>query len=337
MDLPVVVAGVILVALIAYVVTGGADFGSGIWELLARGERAEAQKQALRRAIAPIWEAHHVWLIIAVVLLFVGFPRAFAAIMTALHIPLVLMLIGIVLRGAAFAFRSYAAGAVGIETRWARVFAISSAVTPVMLGIVAGAVAAADLPIDPASGFVVTDFVSAWVAWFPLAIGLYLLALCAYLAAMYMTTETDDPRLQEDFRARAIASAIAVGAVALLALVAAFLDAPGLFERLVGEPWSLPFHAVTGAVSLLALGAVWRRRYRIAQGLAIAQTACILTGGGLAVFPYLVRPDLTIWSAAAPDHVLGWVLAVLGAGSVLLVPALGYLYWVFKGGGRPPA
>lgn len=331
MDLPVVVAAVILVSLIAYVVTGGADFGGGIWELLARGPRADEQRRALRNAIAPIWEAHHVWLIVAVVLLFVGFPRAFAAIMTALHIPLVLMLIGVVLRGAAFAFRSYSAGARATEARWARVFAIASVATPIALGVVAGAIAAAELPVDPATGLVVTDFVSAWTGAFPLAVGLYLVVLCAFLAATYMTEEVAAGPLREDFRRRALGAGVALGAVALLALVAARVGAPVLYERLVGAEWSLPFHAATGAVSLAALAALWRRRYRVAQVLAIVQAGAILTGGALAVFPYWLRPDLTVWSSAAPDHVLGWVLIVLAAGAALLAPALFVLYRVFKG------
>src|SRR5262245_65815339 len=139
-DLPQVVVGVVMIAMVAYVCSGGADFGGGVWELFARGPRRREQVHALRDAIAPIWEADHVWLILVVVLLFVCFPVAFAAIIVALHIPVTLMLVGIVLRGAAFVFQSYAAGDHAIEHLSVRLFRIASAITPMALGVVAGAV-----------------------------------------------------------------------------------------------------------------------------------------------------------------------------------------------------
>ena len=99
------ICGALLVALTVYVLTGGADYGSGVWDLLASGPRAAAQRELIERAIGPVWEADHVWLILVVVILFTGFPAAFAAIMTFLNLPITLMLVGIVLRGSAFSFR----------------------------------------------------------------------------------------------------------------------------------------------------------------------------------------------------------------------------------------
>src|SRR5687768_10037530 len=98
----VALAAVLLAALVLYALSGGADFGGGVWDLLARGPRAAAQREQIAHAIGPIWEANHVWLILVVVVLFAAFPPAFAAIATVLHVPLTLMLIGIVLRGSAF-------------------------------------------------------------------------------------------------------------------------------------------------------------------------------------------------------------------------------------------
>lgn len=322
-------AGIVLVAMIVYIATGGADFGGGVLELLARGPRAEDHKRALREAIAPIWEANHVWLIVVVVLLFVCFPVAFSAIMTALHVPLVLMLIGIVLRGAAFAFQSYAAGDRAVEVSSSRVFTAASAITPLMLGVVAGAVASGAIRVDPATGNVTTDFVSEWVAPFPFAVGLLTLALCVYLAAVYMTVETDGA-LRDDFRARALGAGVAVGALALPAALLAWYRAPAIGEPLLASAWAPPFHAVTGAVALAALWALWTRRFRLARLLAPAQAALILIGWGLAQYPYLIEPDLSIADAAAGDTVLASTLIILAAGSVLLVPSFIYLYRVFK-------
>jgi cytochrome d ubiquinol oxidase subunit II len=323
-------AGAILSSLTIYALGGGADFGGGVWDLLASGPRARAQREAVAHAIGPIWEANHVWLILVVVLLFVGFPTGFAAITTALHIPLTLMLIGIVLRGSAFAFRSYDVEGDPVQGRWGRVFAVASVATPVMLGISVGAVASGGIPVR--DGRAVTDFVSCWWAPFPVAVGLLCLALFAFLAAAYLTCEVHEPALQDDFRRRGLAAGVAVGACAWAALALAPSGAPLVWAGLLRSWWSLPFHALTAAAALLALATLWRRRYRLARACAMVQTALVLWGWGLAQFPYLLPPDLTFATAAAPARVLRLVLGALVAGLVLLAPSLAYLYKVFKGG-----
>ena len=322
-------AAILLVAMIVYVLSGGADFGGGIWQLFATGPRAGRQRSALRHAIAPIWEANHVWLIVAVVVRFVAFPAAFSAIATALHSPLALMLIGIVLRGSAFAFRSYPAGAEGLARRAERVFAAASVGTPLLLGVVAGAIASGGLTIGP-DGRVVTDFVSAWLAPFPFAVGGFALALCAYLSAIYMTVEANDPELADDFRTRALAAAIALGAFAVITSVTALAGAPALWAALFTSWWSLPFHAATGVAAVAALASLAVRRYHLARGLAAVHAALIIAGWGFAQYPALVAPDLTIAGAAAPDAVLRPLVIALAAGAVILVPAFVYLFRVFK-------
>src|SRR5262245_30719475 len=206
-------AAVVWLAMIAYVCSGGADFGGGVWDLLARGPRRAEQVRALRTAIAPIWEANHVWLILVIVLLFVCFPAAFSAIMVALHVPVAVMLVGIVLRGVAFAFQSHAAGDHVVERASVRLFRAASAITPMALGVVAGAVAGGYIRVDAATG-TVTRSVRPWLEPFPLLVGLMTLGLCTYLAAVYMTVETEGA-LREDFRRRALAAGLAVGAIAL--------------------------------------------------------------------------------------------------------------------------
>mgnify|MGYP000141509167 FL=1 len=330
MSLSIVIASVIVVSMVIYVASGGADFGSGIWDLFAWGPRVDRQRDALWEAIAPIWEANHVWLIIALVLMFVAYPAAFSAILTALHIPVSLMLIGIVLRGSSFAFRSYSAGATLVERRSATVFAVSSVATPVMLGVTAGAVASGNITVD-ASGVVQTDFVSAWLAPFPFAIGFFTLSLCAFLAAVYMTVELEDDRpLQEDFRRRGLWAAVAVGVTAFLSLFLASEGAPTIWQGLSKSPWAIPFHVATGLSAVGAILALWLRRFRRARAMAIVQTALIITGWGLAQYPYIVPPDLTLQNTAAPDSVLWPITVALGVGSVVLVPSFWHLYRVFK-------
>ena len=241
----------------------------------------------------PIWEANHVWLIVIVVLLFVAFPVAFAAISTALHIPLTFMLIGIVLRGTAFVFRTYDVQSDVIHRRWSRVFAVASVITPVMLGVTLGAVASGTIHVDVESGQVDTDFISAWFAPFSFAIGFFTLTLCALLAAVYLTLETEDTELQEDFRRRALISAVSVGAMAGLSFILSAEGAPAIRRGLGSASWSIPFHILTGAMALWAIWTIWKRQFRLARILVPIQVTLIVFGWGLAQYPYLVTPDLT--------------------------------------------
>jgi cytochrome d ubiquinol oxidase subunit II len=328
------IAGVMLISLIIYMLTGGADFGGGVWDLFATGTRAKTQRDLITNALAPIWEANHVWLIVIVVLLFVAFPMAFATIGTALHIPLTLMLIGIVLRGTAFVFRTYDDQSDKTHLRWSRVFAIASIITPIMLGVTLGAVASGTIHVDVETGTVDIDFFSSWFAPFPFAIGFFTLTLCALLAAVYLTLETDDSELQEDFRIRALIAAISVGAMAGISFLLSAKGAPSIRQGLGNSVWSIPFHIFTGAVAVWAIWAIWKRYFRLARILVPIQVVLIIFGWGLAQFPYLVAPNLTFSNTAAPDSVLRPVLIVVIIGGIMLVPAFWYLYAVFKGTSR---
>jgi cytochrome d ubiquinol oxidase subunit II len=346
---PELVALVLSGALLLYVMSGGADFGGGAWELFARGPRAAGQRRLVERAIAPVWEANHVWLIAAVVLLFTAFPPAFAALATRLHVPLTALLLGIVLRGSALVFRQY--GDPQTAPRWGRVFAVASAATPFFLGAVLGAVT---------SGAASERDLLAWVAPLPVAAGCAAVALCAYLAAVYLTVEASapvpDPRpdspadpqadpegpaepgaralLALDFRRRAIAAWLAVAAAAVACGAAARADAPRFAGRLFGSAWSAPLHAAALAAAIGAVAALARRRYRWARALAIAQVAAMCAGWGAAHAPFLVAPDVTVRGAAAPPATLALLAPVLVAGAALVLPALYLLLRVFKS--RPP-
>jgi len=321
---------VMLAALIFYALGAGADFGGGVWDWLATGPRARQQRELIAKAIGPIWEANHVWLILVVVLLFVAFPQAFSAICIALHIPLTLMLIGIVLRGSAFVFRSYDAQTDEVQRRWSRMFAVGSIIAPVMLGACVGAIASGNIRVDLDTGRVQTNFFSQWLAPFPISIGFFALALFAFLAAVYLSLEAVDPELKEDFRRRALWAAVSVGVTAFVSLYLSGQGAPLIRAGLAKSWWAVPFQILTAATALAAIAALWLRRFRMARVLAIAQVMLIILGWGLAQFPYLVEPDLTFRNSAAPESVLTLLLVALAAGAVLLFPSLWYLYRVFK-------
>lgn len=328
MTLELLVAAAILSCLLVYALLGGADFGGGVWDLLASGPRAQAQRKTIAGAIGPIWEANHVWMIIAIVLLFTAFPPAFSTIMTALHIPVTVMLVGIVLRGSSFVFRKMAPEGEGDSSTWQLVFAGSSIITPIMLGVVLGTISTRAIGYE--DGVVTGGFVRPWLAPFPWVVGGLALALFAFLAAVYLTMETQDAELRDDFRARALWSG---GVVALLGGVALALApgaAPDLAGRLEGRLSGVGL-LVAGAMALGAsLLALRARRFGSARILSVALVTAVICGWGLGMDPWLVAGALTISESAAPPVTLRLVIGVLGVGGVLLVPAFAYLYLTFK-------
>lgn len=327
-SLEIILAGSMVVSLTIYALTGGADYGGGVWDLFAWGPRAKAQRELIAKAIGPIWEANHVWLILVIVVLFTAFPPAFAVITTVLHIPLALMLIGIILRGSAFAFRTYDPRE-GERNQWGNTFAVASLVTPVLLGITLGAIMSGSIRIEDV--YVITDFIRPWLAPFPLAVGIFTLSLFAFLAAVYLTLETDDSDLQEDFRRRALISAVAVGLMALVVFLLSGTGAPLIWQGLSASWWTWPLQILTGLLAVGAIFALWVRRFRMARALAVGQATLILWGWAFAQFPYLVVPDVTIFDAAAPDATLRLLLVALIVGALLLFPSFYYLFRVFKG------
>jgi len=332
-------AGILVIALNAYVLSGGADFGGGVWDLFASGRRKAAQRDLVASAIGPVWEANHVWLILAVVLLFTCFPVVFVRLAVALNLPLTGVLVGVVLRGSAFAFRGYGGDRDVVQRRWGRVFAVASLVTPILLGTAVGTVASGAIRDEgrgTGNGFV-ASYVAPWFAPFPLAIGLFTLCCFAFLAAVYLTLEAPEGDLREDFRRRALSAGVAVGVAAGLALLVARPGAPLMRHGLVGSAWALPFQMATGLAAVSALVALWTRRYRLARVAAALQVSLILWGWVASQYPYLIPPDLAIADAAAPPATLHLVLLALVLGAAVLVPSLVYLYRVFKASERTSA
>src|SRR5438270_1866198 len=331
-------AGVIFAALNAYAVLGGADFGGGVWALLARGPRKERQRDLIAHAIGPVWEANHVWLILAIVLLFTGFPAAFARLGIVLHIPLSLVLIGIVLRGSAFTFWRYGGETDAEQRHWGVIFAVASLVTPLLLGVTVGAIAsdAVSGSRAPGTGFF-ASYVAPWLTPFALSVGVFALVAFAFLAAVYLTLEAEDTELQEDFRRRALGAGAALFGAALVVLVVSGSGAPRVRAGLIFAPWAAPLHVVTAAAAVAALVALWRRRYGAARVAAAAQVSLILWGWGLSQYPYILPPDLTIAGAAAPAATLRLLVGALARGAVVLAPSLYYLFRVFKSRYQPSA
>lgn len=329
LGLPYVMAGLLGLSLNAYVLFGGADFGGGVWDLLASGPRQGRQREVIEHALGPIWEANHVWLIFAIVLTFTCFPPVAARLGTVLHIPLTLMLIGIVLRGSAFTFRSYGSRHDAAQRRWGRIFSSASVITPILLGVSIGAIASGRVGQEATGGFV-AGYVEPWLTPFGFSVGLLALTLFAFLAAVFLTLETHDPDLREDFRRRALGSGVAVFLASALVLLLSKWQAPLVMAGLMGSPWALPLHLATGVAAIAALAALWFRRFRLARIGAGLQVSLIFWGWPLAQYPLLIPPGFTIEGSAAPLATLQALLVVIPLGGIVLVPSLWYLFQVFK-------
>jgi cytochrome d ubiquinol oxidase subunit II len=329
--LAVLSAGLILVALITYTVLGGADFGGGIWDLIARGPLANRERKAVAAAMGPVWESNHVWLIYVIVLSWTAFPLLYAGVSTALFIPISLALVGIVLRGAAFSFRSNYGAQVGAGVRWGQVFSWASVATPFLLGTVVGGLAAGGIH---ASGPPVQVQANIWTTWlnpFALSCGALAVALCALLSATYLTVElhsSGENALVDVFRRRALWSGMATVVFAVLAAISAYFQAPILWSGLTGR--ALPLVILTVLIGLAAAVVVWRGAFMAARVLVIVETACIFATWGVAQWPYLIVPDVTIDNAASPASVLGPMLIISLLGLAVLIPSIWYLFYVFK-------
>ena len=321
-------------ALTCYLLTGGADFGAGMWSVFAFGRNGQRQRALIDQAIGPIWEANHVWLIVAVTILFTAFPSAFALITTSLHIPLSLMLIGIVLRGTAFAVRTHDItarldGSSSTPAIWRYLFAGSSCFTPALLGISLGAVASGQLIAATSAGSFTERFVDPWLAAFPLSVGLLTSTVVAYLSAVYLLVEAQDQDLRALFTRRAIVSCCAVMLAAALALWLSQTGAPEIYAGLRKTTLGMLAVGVVGAFHVASFMALWNRHARAARWCAMAGASVMLWGWALSQYPVLVPPHLTI-THASPEPTLHLLLISLGAGSIVLFPLLYYLYRIFK-------
>jgi cytochrome bd ubiquinol oxidase subunit II len=317
------VAGVLWVGVTLYAVFGGADFGGGLWALLSgRGERGKRARALVDWAIGPVWEANHVWLIFMLVTLWTAFSEAFSSVMSTLFIPLSLAALGIVLRGAGFAFHRVARRSAARRfAEWA--FAISSLLTPFFMGTVVGAVASGRVPVGNAAG----DPVTSWVNPVSLVLGALFVATGAYLSAVFLISDARrfaDPDLIGYFATRARVAAAVAGVLAVAGVFALRDDARFLYDGLTGD--GLPLVIVSVACGVGALVMLWRGAQRGVRPLAVAAVVAVIWGWGVAQYPYLLPTTLTIEEGAGASETLTAVLVLFGVAVVIVLPALALLF-----------
>lgn len=319
MILAEIVLAVMWVGVTLYAVFGGADFGAGLWDLLAGGAgRGAGQRRLIEHRIGPVWEANHVWLIFVLVVLWTGFPVAFAAIMSTLYVPLTAAAIGIILRGAGFAFRKPSTE-LPVRRAFGATFALSSIVTPFFLGAVAGAVASGRVAAEQTN----LDPFDAWVHPTSMLGGALAVITCAYLAATFLAADAQrqhDLILTCRFRWFGVGAAVAAGTVAAGGIAVLRADAPHLYDGLTGR--ALPLVIVSAAAGAASLVLLLRRRYRAARVAAVVAVAAVIWGWAAGQYPDLLVGELTIAEAAGSRSSLTAMLASLAIGSVLFVPPL---------------
>jgi cytochrome bd ubiquinol oxidase subunit II len=315
-------ATVLFASLTAYALFGGADFGGGFWDLFAgdavRGRRL---RNLVEHSLGPVWEANHVWLIFTVVLLWTGFPAVFAAIASTMYIPLTAAALGIIGRGAGFAFRKTSTE-LGLQRLFGAGFAVSSVLTPFFFGAVIGGVASGRVPPGIGEG----DLVASW--WNPTSVvtGALAVGVCAYLAAVFLTRDAERtmPDLVAPMRRRALGAGVGVGLLAAAGLVVVAADAPDLAAGL-REPLPAALVVLSAAAGVASLVLLYRRRYlavRLTAGLAAAS---VLWGWAAARYPLMLPPSTTVDGAAAQPAVLHAVLGSVMVGAAILLPSLWWL------------
>ncbi|HEY4388465.1 MAG TPA: cytochrome d ubiquinol oxidase subunit II [Ktedonobacteraceae bacterium] len=324
-----VCAVLLWLSLIAYAVFGGADFGGGIWDLFLWGHEEDERHQLIEHAVGPVWEANNVWLIYLVVGLYTAFPIVAAMLAITLFLPLTLALLGIVMRGAAFAFRSHFTQSIVVKTFWGSIFGVVSALTPFLLGTCAAAVASGKIRVQQSNTQVA--LVGIWLTPFALTVGLMGLALCATIAPIYLTVEAQkgkNERLANIFRRRAFIGGGVLAILGIAGILQMPAEAPLLWRGILDHAiWAVIVTVLLGIATALAL---FLRRYRLARALIVMMTAALLGSWGLGQFPYIVPPDLTIPTAASPQGTLQAFFVSALIGMLVLIPSLWFLFYIFK-------
>jgi len=315
-------AAILWVGATFYALFGGADFGGGFWDLIAGdAEQGERPRALIQRSLTPVWEANHVWLIFILVVLWTAFPPAFSAIFSTLYVPIALAAVGIVLRGAGFAFRKQIEGLAARRAAGAT-FALSSVLTPFFMGTVVGAIASGNVPAD-GNG----DAFSSWLEPLPLLTGAMFVATGAYLSAVFLVGDArraGEAEMERYFVRRALIAAAFAGALAAAGLVELHAEARYVFDRLVDQ--GLPLVVLSALCGIGLLAVLLRGGRKPLRPLAAGAVVAVIWGWGVAQFPYLLPTSLRIDQAAAPDSTLVVVFIVFAVAAVLVLPSLGLLY-----------
>lgn len=327
-----IVIAFLCLGILLYFLLGGADFGAGIIELFTSSTNKGNTRKTMYNAIGPVWEANHMWLIIAIVILFVGFPQIYTTMSVYLHIPLLIMLIGIIARGTAFVFRHYDAVQDNMQGIYNKIFVYSSFITPLFLGIIAGSLISGH--VDTQASNFANAYIFSWLNWFSVAVGLFTVALCGFLAAIYLIGETKDAFDKNRFIKKAKYMNVAAVIFGAMVFIAAAMDQIPLQDWIFKN--SVGLLAIT--LASLSLILLWflllKGKTKILRLLAGFQVTMILLAISYAHFPNFIRlkngSSISLFETVGPPKTIYSLGLALLLGSILILPFLGYLFYKFQ-------
>ena len=326
--LTIAIGCVLFANMAAYALFAGADFGGGIWDLLAGGDRrGSAPRTAIDASLTPVWEGNQVWIVLGLVVFWTGFPPAFAAVMTALFVPLAASVLAIVLRGVGFAFR-HEAKRLSMQRLSGALFAASSLMAPFFLGTCVGAVATGAVSAYPAG-----NDLGAWTSPTAIVTGLLFLAACAYISAIYLIGDARrraEPEMVRYFSLRALVSGAVTGLLAGVNLWLLYGSARYVFDRILGP--ALPAVVVSVVAGIAALALIVLRRTFLLRPAGALAVVSVVAGWGVAQYPWLLPGHLSLTAGSAPPSALRAELAVVGLAVLIVVPSFVWLYWLQQHG-----
>ncbi|MAM88669.1 MAG: cytochrome d ubiquinol oxidase subunit II [unclassified Hahellaceae] len=322
MDLALIWAGILAFAVGMYVVLDGFDLGVGI--LFPTGSAGE--KNIMINTIAPVWDGNETWLVLGGGGLFAVFPLAYAIIMPALYMPLIIMLLALVFRGVAFEFR--------FKTKrgryiWDWSFFAGSLVAALMQGLMLGAILQG-IKVEGRA------YAGGWFDWLtPFSIFCAFAVVAGYVAlgSTWLILKTSGPLQDRQYRIAKLSVYVLLGCIGF-----ASVYLPWAFESIQLRWFSFPNTIVFILLPIFAAYTAWRllkalalRSEKLPYFATIALFILSGMGFGISIFPYMVPHSVNIWQAAAPDDSLLFLLV----GSAVLIPMIlaytGYSYWVFRG------
>lgn len=321
--------------LLLYVLLGGADFGAGILEIFVNRKTRGQQKNIINKAMGPVWEVNHIWLIIAVVIMFNAFPKAFSQIAVTFHIPLTLMLVGIITRGCAFAFRNYDAYRDQSQKYYSLAFEISSVFTPFSLGLTLGGILIGR--INPQADSFYAAFIDPWFNLFSFMLGIFTCCLVTYIASVYIIGETRKNVLRRQFVYRAKMAGVVTFIMGVFVIEAALFYESELFSKFYSDRFSLSCILLAAILSVPLWKLLNHPLAIIPRLLVGTQVTLIFLAWYEMQFPFIIAPSelfafagLNLYQVAAPESTLKYLLVALVAGSAIIFPAWLYLIRVFK-------
>lgn len=324
---------VLILSLIFYVVFAGADFGAGIYEFLSLVSKKKSRKELVEKAIGPIWEANHIWLILVIVIFFMGFPRPFMIFSNIFHIPLVFVIIGIIFRGTAFAFRQYDPIEDDWQKRYTWMFALSSVWTAFWQGVIIGSLFS---PFPVEIIHFKQYFIDPWLSPFSLSVGLFVVSTYLFLAQTFFLSEAPkDPEVRTSIRKDIWKSLLFVFLSGTLVFLVAYYSNKFFIDAFFSNTYSIILAFITTILLIPLILSYIYQWDRISRLLVAFQVAMIMGAVLVKRYPDMIYfqdgSKLTFSEAAAPEVVIKQLFIALLVGVILILPFLIYLLKVFKG------